>query len=193
MAYFVQEMTVRLGAVTKRGLAEAIFDGFGPTWGWFSLADLAIVNWLTLVTEYIGMTAAMSLFGIPPWITFVVVTAILMAVVLTGRYMTFERLAFLFCAFNLVYVPAALWAMKTPQAPSWGAVGRGFILPEFPSGLTQDLLFVVMANIGTTITPWQVFFQQSAASGIHRHTLRLHHLALIRSRCGSGISSDKGA
>ena len=66
MAYYVQEMTVRLGAVTKRGHAEAIFDGFGRFWGWFSLVDLAIVNWLTLVTEYIGMTAAMSLFGVPP-------------------------------------------------------------------------------------------------------------------------------
>jgi Mn2+/Fe2+ NRAMP family transporter len=61
MAYFVQEMTVRLGAVTKRGHAEAIFDGFGPFWGWFSIVDLGITDWLTLVTEYIGMTAAMSL------------------------------------------------------------------------------------------------------------------------------------
>ena len=57
MAYYVQEMTVRLGAVTKRGHAEAIFDGFGKFWGWFSIFDLAVINWLTLVTEYIGMTA----------------------------------------------------------------------------------------------------------------------------------------
>ena len=69
MAYYVQEMTVRLGAVTKRGHAEAIFDGFGTFWGWFSLLDLLIVNWLTLVTEYIGMTAALAIFGIPPWVT----------------------------------------------------------------------------------------------------------------------------
>ena len=66
MAYYVQEMTVRLGAVTKRGHAEAIFEGFGAFWGWFSIADLAVVNWLTLITEYIGMTAAMSMLGIPP-------------------------------------------------------------------------------------------------------------------------------
>jgi NRAMP (natural resistance-associated macrophage protein)-like metal ion transporter len=84
MAYYVQEMTVRLGAVTKRGHAEAIFDGFGRFWGWFSIGDLAIVNWLTLITEYIGMTAAMSLFGVPPWLTVIVVTGILFAVVLTG-------------------------------------------------------------------------------------------------------------
>src|SRR6266478_8628319 len=71
MAYYVQEMTVRLGAVTKRGHAEAIFDGFGAFWGWFSLLDLMIVDWLTLVTEFVGMTAALAIFGVPPWLTVV--------------------------------------------------------------------------------------------------------------------------
>jgi NRAMP (natural resistance-associated macrophage protein)-like metal ion transporter len=162
MAYYVQEMTVRLGAVTKRGHAEAIFDGFGPLWGWFSIFDLAVVNWLTLVTEYIGMVEAMSIFGIPPVLTYLVVTVILMAVVMTGKYWTFEKLTLFFCLFNLVYIPAAIWAMKTPTAPGWGTVMKGFYHPEFPHGLTQDLLFIAMANIGTTITPWQIFFQQSA-------------------------------
>jgi NRAMP (natural resistance-associated macrophage protein)-like metal ion transporter len=162
MAYYVQEMTVRLGAVTKRGNAEAIFDGFGKFWGWFSIFDLALVNWLTLVTEYIGMTAAMQIFGIPAWITFVVVTLVLMAVVVSGKYWTFEKLTLLFCAFNLVYIPAALWAMELPTSPGWGDVARGFYCPEFTQGLTGDLIFIVMANIGTTITPWQIFFQQSA-------------------------------
>ncbi len=63
VAYYVQEMTVRLGAVTKRGLAEAIFDGFGAFWGWFALVDLMLVNWLTLVTEFIGITMKVSLLG----------------------------------------------------------------------------------------------------------------------------------
>ena len=162
MAYYIQEMTVRLGAVTKRGLAEAIFDGFGPFWGWFSLFDLAIVNWCTLVTEYIGMTAAMSIFGVPPIITFMTVTAILMVIVLSGQYWTFEKITLLFCGFNFVYIPAAFWAMQTETAPAWSEVFRGFYNPDLPTGLTADLLFIVMANIGTTITPWQIFFQQSA-------------------------------
>ena len=96
MAYFVQEMTVRLGAVTKRGNAEAIFDGFGPFWGWFSIFDLAVINWLTLVTEYIGMTAALSIFGVPAWLTFLLVTIVLMIIVMTGRYWTFEKITLLF-------------------------------------------------------------------------------------------------
>ena len=62
---------MRLGAVTKRGHAEAIFDGFGAFWGWFSLLDLMIVDWLTLVTEFVGMTAALAIFGVPPWMTVV--------------------------------------------------------------------------------------------------------------------------
>jgi Mn2+/Fe2+ NRAMP family transporter len=176
MAYYVQEMTVRLGAVTKRGHAEAIFDAFGPCWGWFSLFDLFVINWLTLVTEYIGMTEAMSIFGVPPWLTYLAVTAVLMAVVMSGRYWTFEKITLCFCLFNLVYIPAAFWAMKTGNvAGGWGKVLQGFYRPEFPGGLTTGLLFVVMANLGTTITPWQIFFQQSAVvdKGLDVHDIKL--------------------
>ena len=160
VAYYVQEMTVRLGAVTKRGHAEAIFEGFGRFWGWFSLGDLAVVNWLTLITEYIGMTAAASLFGVPPWVTVLVVTAVLFAIVLSGRYWTFEKITLLFCLLNLVYIPAAFWAMETPTAPAWNLVAEGFFRPRV--SFTPELLFIVLANIGTTIAPWQIFFQQSA-------------------------------
>ena len=175
MAYFVQEMTVRLGAVTKRGNAEAIFDGFGKFWGYFSLFDLAVINWLTLVTEYIGMTAALSIFGVPAWLTFFLVTIVLMIVVMTGRYWTFEKITLLFCVFNMVYIPAALWAMETGNVPGgWGTVAEGFYWPEIPGGLTAGLLFIIMANIGTTITPWQIFFQQSAVvdKGMDVHDIK---------------------
>jgi len=166
MAYFIQEMTVRLGAVTKRGHAEAIFDGFGPAWGWFSVFDLALINWLTLVTEYIGMTQAARLFGIPEWITFLFVTVLLMAIVVSGKYWTIERITLFFCIFNFVYIPAAFWAMKTGNVHGgWPLVGRGFYAPDFKVGAALGpaaLLTLLMANIGTTITPWQIFFQQSA-------------------------------
>jgi NRAMP (natural resistance-associated macrophage protein)-like metal ion transporter len=166
MAYYIQEMTVRLGAVTKRGHAEAIFDAFGPVWGWFSVFDLALINWLTLVTEYIGMTQAARIFGVPEWITCLLVTALLMTIVVTGKYWTFERITLFFCLFNMVYIPAAFWAMKTGNVhDGWLAVGRGFYSPDFnfgPSLGSAALLTLIMANIGTTITPWQIFFQQSA-------------------------------
>ena len=65
VAYFVQEMTVRLGAVTHRGHAELIWKRYGKFWGSFSLGDLVIANFLTLITEFIGITVGMSIFGIP--------------------------------------------------------------------------------------------------------------------------------
>jgi Mn2+/Fe2+ NRAMP family transporter len=162
MAYFIQEMTVRLGAVTKRGHAEAIVDGFGPGWGWFAIFNLALVNWLTLVTEYIGMTQAAKIFGVAEWLTFTFVSALLMAIVFTGRYWTFERLTLFFCLLNMVYIPAAFWAMRTHNVPDgWDAVGRGFfrLNLDFGAALGSSAVFtLIMANIGTTITPWQIFF-----------------------------------
>ena len=173
IAYFIQEMTVRLGAVTKRGHAEVIFEGFGPVWGWFSVFDLAVVNWLTLITEYIGMIEAMNIFGVPGWITYLGVTAVLLGIVMSGRYWTFEKITLVFVVFNFVYIPAALWAMKVPGAPGWGAVAHGFV-PRFEGGLTAEFLFVLLANIGTTITPWQIFFQQSSVvdKGLDIHDVK---------------------
>ena len=158
VAYYVQEMTVRLGAVTKRGHAEAIFHAFGAFWGWFSLLDLVLVDWLTMITEFIGMTAAMSIFGVPPVITVIVAWIVMATMVLQGRYWTWEKVALLFCALNLIYIPAALLIN-----PPIDKILHGALIPHFPpGGFTNDLFFLLMANIGTTIAPWMVFFQQSA-------------------------------
>ncbi len=157
VAYYVQEMTVRLGAVTKRGHAEAIFDGFGAFWGWFSLIDLMIVDWLTLVTEFIGMTAALLIFGVPAWLTVLGVVALMGTIVLHGRYWTWEKIALLFCALNLIYIPGAF--MVRPSVPD---ILKNGLVPNFPGGFNGELFFFLMANIGTTIAPWMLFFQQSA-------------------------------
>jgi Mn2+/Fe2+ NRAMP family transporter len=157
VAYFIQEMTVRLGAVTKRGHAEAIFDGFGPFWGWFSLLDLLLVDWLTLVTEFIGMTSALAIFGIPGWVTVIVVCLLMGFMVLNGRYWTWEKLALAFCALNLIYIPGAF--MVHPQVST---ILRQGLIPNFPGGFNGQLFFFMMANIGTTIAPWMLFFQQSS-------------------------------
>ena len=157
VAFVVQEMTVRLGAVTKRGHAEAIFDAFGSFWGWFSFLDLTLVNWLTLITEFIGMTAAMSIFHIPPIFTIAIVSVVMLLMVLQGRYWTWEKIAIVFAVLNLIYIPAAFLVH-----PSVGDVlGQGLI-PHFPGGFDSTLFFFLMANIGTTIAPWMIFFQQSA-------------------------------
>lgn len=157
IAYYVQEMTVRLGAVTKRGHAEAIFESFGAFWGWFSLLDLMIVDWLTLVTEFVGMTAALAIFGVPAWLTVICVILLMSLIVLNGRYWTWEKIALGFCLLNLIYIPAAF--MVNPSISD--IAGQGLI-PNLPGGLSNELFFLLMANIGTTIAPWMLFFQQSS-------------------------------
>ena len=164
VAYYVQEMTVRLGAVTKRGHAEAIFESFGSFWGWFSLIDLILVDWLTLITEFIGMTAAMGIFGIPPIITMIIVIVIMGIMVMNGRYWTWEKIALVFAAFNLIYIPCAFFVN-----PSVSSIIHNGLMPNFPGGFDNEIFFFLMANIGTTIAPWMVFFQQSSVvdKGLH--------------------------
>lgn len=157
VAYFIQEMTVRLGAVTKRGHAEAIFDAFGSFWGWFSLLDLILSDWLTLITEFIGMTAALSIFRVPPWLTVMIVCAVMGFMVIKGRYWTWEKIALFFAALNVIYIPAAFLVH-----PSVSQIVHQSLLPHFPGGFSGEMFFFLMANIGTTIAPWMVFFQQSA-------------------------------
>ncbi|HEY9151652.1 MAG TPA: divalent metal cation transporter [Anaerolineales bacterium] len=156
IAYFVQEMTVRLGAVTKRGHAEAIFYSFGSFWGWFSILDLVLTDWMTMITEFIGITAAMSIFGVPPVVTVILCWLIMGFMVLQGHYWTWEKIALFFCLINLIYVPAAFLIH-----PSATEVLHGLIPQAPPGGLTNQFFFLLMANIGTTIAPWMIFFQQS--------------------------------
>jgi Mn2+/Fe2+ NRAMP family transporter len=137
VAYSVQEMTVRLGAVTKRGHAEAIFDAFGSFWGWFSLIDLGILNFLTMVTEFIGMTAALKIFGVPPILTIIGVYILMISIFIHGRYWTWEKIVLLFCVLNLIYIPAILLIH-----PKISDVIKGLI-PSIPiRGFTGDLFLL---------------------------------------------------
>src|SRR6201981_3281028 len=92
MGFVVQEMTVRLGAVTHRGHAELIFDRFGRFWGLFAMGDLVLGNFLTLVTEFIGVRAGLGFFGIRPGVAVGVTVAIVLGAITTGRYWTWERI-----------------------------------------------------------------------------------------------------
>ena len=158
MACVVQEMTVRLGAATHRGHAELIFDRFGPFWGWFSMADLMLGNFLTLVTEFVAIRAGLGFFGIRPAVAVLGALCVLFVALMTHRYWTWERITLAAAMFNLVFVPVALLSH-----PHWGAVSRAlFTWRPLPGGLNQETVLILLADIGATVTPWMLFFQQSA-------------------------------
>ncbi len=157
IAFLVQEMTVRLGAVTHRGHAEMIWGRYGAFWGWFSLIDLVLANTLTLITEFIGITIGMSVFGVPPVLSALGGLAVDAGILLVLRYRAWERVSLWIAAGNLVFVPLALMAH-----PHWGRVVAAFQQWSVPGGWSAAFLFVVLANFGTTIAPWMLFFQQSS-------------------------------
>src|SRR5579863_10437384 len=158
MGFIVQEMTVRLGAVTHRGHAELIFDRFGRFWGLFSMADLVFGNFLTLVAEFIGVRAGLSFFGIRPGIAVGAALLLVFAVITTGRYWTWERITLGLAIFNCLFIPAALLAH-----PDWPALGHAVITwTPFPGGDRAEIILLILSTIGATVTPWMLFFQQSA-------------------------------
>ncbi|MFZ1158209.1 MAG: NRAMP family divalent metal transporter [Candidatus Sulfotelmatobacter sp.] len=158
MACVVQEMTVRLGAATHRGHAELIFDRFGPFWGWFSMVDLMVGNFLTLVTEFIAIRAGLGYFGVPPAIAVLSALLVLVVALLTHRYWTWERITLAAAMFNLIFVPVALLSH-----PHWGEIGHAlFTWKPLPGGINQETVLILLADIGATVTPWMLFFQQSA-------------------------------
>src|SRR5271154_4767785 len=158
MGFIVQEMTVRLGAVTHRGHAELIFDRFGKFWGYFSMSDLVLGNFLTLITEFIGIRAGLGFFGVRPVVAVGIGLAVVMAAITTGRYWTWERITLGLAVFNGLFVPAAILAR-----PDWFAVGHAMLTwMPLPTGHSSEILLLILADIGATVTPWMIFFQQSA-------------------------------
>ena len=159
VAYIVQEMTVRLGAVTRRGHAELIWKRYGAFWGWFSLVDLIVANVLTLMTEFVGIRLGAHALGIPSWLSVPGSLLFITYALVVLRYWTWERISLFIAALNLIFVPLALMAHPDWHGVAHAFTGHGWIVPG--GFLSVTFLILISANIGTTIAPWQLFFQQS--------------------------------
>ncbi len=151
-----QEMVVRLGAVTGVGHARLINERFGRRWGWFSVGDLFILNFLTLVTEFIGISLAADYMGIPKYVVVPFAAVALIAIMATGSFRRWERAMLVFIAITLLQIPMLLMCH-----PNWGHAGRSFFAPGVSGGFTSDAVLLIIAIVGTTVAPWQLFFQQS--------------------------------
>jgi Mn2+/Fe2+ NRAMP family transporter len=151
-----QEMVVRLGAVTGVGHARLINERFGRFWGWFSVGDLFLLNFLTIVTEFIGVSLALEYFGVSSYISVPIAAVLLVAITASGSFRRWERAMFLFIAASLVLVPLLILSH-----PHWGSVGYHFVVPGIQGGANSTAVLLIIAVVGTTVAPWQLFFQQS--------------------------------
>jgi Mn2+/Fe2+ NRAMP family transporter len=156
--YVNQEMVLRLGAVTGVGHARLIIERFGKFWGALEVFDLLILNALTLVTEFIGITLAAGYLGVPKLVAVALAAGVILAAAFTGSFRRFERIAVAFCAGSLLLIPLFLFSH-----PSAAQMTHGFTVPSLPGGSGQmaTVMLLIIGIVGTTVAPWQLFFQQS--------------------------------
>ncbi len=151
-----QEMVVRLGLVTGVGHARLIFERFGKFWGAFSVGDLFILNLLTIVTEFIGIRMAMQHFGVSPWLAIVLAAILLISMTVSGSFRRWERFMYLMVVANFLVIPLAFMSH-----PKIDPLIQGFLVPGVQGGFSSNALLLVIGMVGTTVAPWQLFFQQS--------------------------------
>lgn len=155
--YVNQEMVVRLGAVTGVGHARLILERFGPFWGAFSVIDLFVLNALTIVTEFIGISLGLSYLGLPRVPGVLLSAVVVIAAASTGSFRRFEQVCLALVAGSLLLVPIVVMAH-----PPLGQLARDFVLPSLPDGAQlSTVMLLIIAIVGTTVAPWQLFFQQS--------------------------------
>ena len=160
MAAICQEMCMRVGAVTHRGYGQLVLERFGRVWGWFSAGDLILTNLVTLIAEFVAIRVGLSYFHLGPGVAAVLGITLVVLTMSGGRYRSWERVVLGLAVFNALFLVAAVLVK-----PSWGSVGHAFVTATpFPGGSTSTLLLLVASTIGATVTPWMIFFQQSASA-----------------------------
>ena len=151
-----QEMVVRLGAVTGVGHARLINERFGRFWGAFSVGDLFILNFLTIATEFIGVSLALDYFGVSKYWSVPLAAIGLVVMTASGSFRRWERFMFVFIIVNFLVIPLAF-----TSHPSASAFFAGLTTPGVQGGFNSTSVLLVIAIVGTTVAPWQLFFQQS--------------------------------
>ena len=155
--YVNQEMVLRLGAVTGVGHARLILERFGKFWGAFSVIDLFILNALTIVTEFIGISLGLDFLGLPKVAGVLVSACLIIGAASTGSFKRFERICLVLIAGSLLLIPIFLMVH-----PPLSQVGHDLVIPQLPTGGgLSAVVLLIIAIVGTTVAPWQLFFQQS--------------------------------
>jgi Mn2+/Fe2+ NRAMP family transporter len=160
MSVVCQEMCMRVGAVTHRGYGQLVLERFGPLWGWFTAGDLIVTNLVTLIAEFVAIRIGLSFFHIGAGVAALLGIVLVVFTLSGGRYWRWERIVLGLAVFNGLFLVAAIMTH-----PHLGSVGHAFVTASpFPGGSFNTLLLLVASTIGATVTPWMLFFQQSASA-----------------------------
>jgi Mn2+/Fe2+ NRAMP family transporter len=159
MAYVCQEMCMRVGAVTHRGYGELVLQRYGRVWGWFGAGDLTLTNLVTLIAEFVSIRVGLAYFHLGSGVAVALGLALVLFTLSGGRYWRWERIVLGLALFNGLFLVAAILVK-----PHIGSVVSSFDFTPFPGGGFNTLLLLLASTIGATVTPWMIFFQQSASA-----------------------------
>jgi Mn2+/Fe2+ NRAMP family transporter len=160
IAMVCQEMCMRVGAVTHRGYGQLVLQRFGPLWGWFAAGDLLFTNLVTLIAEFVAIRIGLAYFHIGAGVAAALGLALVVFTMSGGRYWRFERIVLGLAMFNGLFLIAAIMVK-----PHLGSVAHAMVtFSPFPGGSLNTLLLLFASTVGATVTPWMVFFQQSASA-----------------------------
>jgi len=153
----IQEMAARMGAVTGKGTADLIRERFGVKITTFAMFCLLLANLGTTIAEFAGIAAAGELFGISRFITVPLAGLLITLLVLKGGYNKVEKVMLFLCLSALAYV-ATVFIIK----PNWGEIAQASFVPHLE--LSKEYILAILAVIGTTITPWGIFYLQASVA-----------------------------
>jgi len=153
----VQEMAARMGTVTGKGTADLIRERFGVRTSAFAMACLLIANTGTTLAQFAGVAAVGELFGISRYLTVPLAGLIIGLVILRGNYKSVEKILLVLCLSAFSYV-ITVFVIK----PDWGIILKDALTPTIELG--AEYLLAVLAVIGTTITPWGIFYLQASVA-----------------------------
>ena len=153
--FFTQEVGARLGLATGQGLAGLVRERYGVRWAAFMIIAMLVANVGSIVAEFAGCGAALSLFGVPTWISAFLAATVVVLLLTRGSY---KRVQYLFVAVGLG-VSISYFVSAILAHPDWGHAARALVVPGLDSSAAYWV--TVVATVGTTITPWGQAFIQS--------------------------------
>lgn len=153
----VAEMAARMGSVTGKGTSDLIRENFGVRLTLLSMILLLIANLGTTVGQFAGIASGAELFGISRYVAVPLAAILLILVVIAGSYFTVEKFLLLLSLFSLSYIASAILGK-----PDWGEVIKDSLIPTFEN--SPAFMLMVLATVGTTITPWGICYIQSSVA-----------------------------
>src|SRR5687768_8523414 len=162
----VQEMCTRLGAATGRGLLDLIRERFGIAWTLIAIVIIVVANGGVTISEFVGIGAASELLGVSRYISVPIAAVGIWYLVIFGSYSRLERI---FLVMTLVFFAYPIAAIL--GGPDWSDVAKGAFVPTIR--FESEFIFILVALLGTTITPYIQIFQQS--STVERGAARKHY------------------